>query len=71
MLLVFGYLAYKQTMAIATIFLHRTEIPMWQLTLASLIFGALFLFMILCFTVTRLPPAGWSPELRLSSARSS
>ncbi len=57
MLCVFGYIAYKQTTSIVGIFLHRAEIPMWQLTLTSLIFSTLFLFMILYFTVTRLPPS--------------
>ena len=56
MLLVFGYLAYKQTMAIVDIFLQRATIPMWQLTVLSLVFSTIFLFLILYFTVTRLPP---------------
>lgn len=57
MLCVFGYLAYKQSVSIIGIILHRAEIPLWQLTLVSLIFGTMFLFMILYFTVTRLPPS--------------
>ena len=56
MLLVFGYLAYKQTMAIVDILLQRATIPMWQLTVLSLVFSTIFLFLILYFTVTRLPP---------------
>lgn len=56
MLLVFGYITYIQTTSIAAMILHRAEVPMWQLTLSSLIFGTIFLFMILYFTVTRLPP---------------
>ena len=56
MLLVFGYLAYKQTVAIVDILLQRATIPMWQLTVLSLVFSTIFLFLILYFTVTRLPP---------------
>ena len=56
MLLVFGYLAYKQTMAIVDLLLQRATIPMWQLTVLSLVFSTIFLFLILYFTVTRLPP---------------
>lgn len=67
MLLVFGYIASKQTASVVGIFLHRAEIPMWQLTLTSLIFSTIFLFMILFFTITRLPPkdsaAGVEPRI--------
>lgn len=56
MLVVFGYLAYKQTLSIAGIILHRADVPMWQLTVLSLVFSTIFLFLILYFTVTRLPP---------------
>ena len=56
MLLVFGYLASKQVMSVLSIIAHRAEIPMWELTLTSLIFSTIFLFLILYFTVTRLPP---------------
>lgn len=67
MLLVFGYIAYKQTTSIVGIAIHRAEIPMWQLTLTSLIFSTIFLFMILYFTITRLPPkqnaAGLEPRI--------
>ena len=56
MVLVFGYLAAKQTAAVFGVILNRAEIPMWQLTLTSLIFGTTFMFMVLYFTMTRLPP---------------
>jgi protein-S-isoprenylcysteine O-methyltransferase Ste14 len=67
MLLIFGYLAYEQATKIVSIILHRATIPMWQPLLASLIFGTIFLFLILYFTVTRLPPrniaVGMEPRL--------
>lgn len=56
MLLVFGYIASRQTASIVAIFLNRAEVPMWQLTLTSLVFSTIFLLMILYFTITRLPP---------------
>ena len=56
MLLVFGYLAYKQLLSVAGLVMHRAEIPLWELNLTSLIFSTIFLFLILYFTVTRLPP---------------
>ncbi len=67
MVLVFGYLTAKQTAAVFGIILNRAEIHMWQLTLASLIFGTTFMFMVLYFTMTRLPPkdsaAGLEPRI--------
>lgn len=56
MLLVFGYLACQQALRIAGIILHRAETPMWGLSLAALISSTIFLFLILLFTLTRLPP---------------
>ena len=56
MMMVFGYLASQQTLRIVGIILHRAETPMWGLGLAALIFSTIFLFLILFFTVTRLPP---------------
>lgn len=67
MLLVFGYLATKQAVAIIGIILHRAETPMWELSLLALIFSSIFLFLILYFTITRLPPrdsaAGLEPRI--------
>lgn len=55
MLLVFGYLAYKQTLSVAVIIARRADVPMWQLTVISMIVSTIFLFLILYFTMTRLP----------------
>lgn len=55
MLLVFGYLAYKQTLSVAVIMARRADVPMWQLTVISMIVSTIFLFLILYFTMTRLP----------------
>ena len=56
MLLIFGYLAYQQGMLLVTIIVHRVEVPLWQLRLTSLTFSTIFLFLVLYFTLTRLPP---------------
>lgn len=56
MLLIFGYLAYEQTKLLITIIVHRVEVPLWQLRLTSLTFSTIFLFLVLYFTLTRLPP---------------
>lgn len=67
MMLVFTYIAAKQTLAIAGLVIHRAETPMWQLSLLSLVFGTIFLFLILFYTITRLPPrdhaAGLEPRV--------
>jgi protein-S-isoprenylcysteine O-methyltransferase Ste14 len=67
MLLIFGYLASKQVLTVLAVIQHRAQIPLWELTLASLIFSTIFLFLILYFTVTRLPPrntaAGLEPRI--------
>ena len=67
MLLVFGYLGYMQTVALAVIFARRGDSSMWQLNVASLVVSTLFLFMILYFTLMRLPPknaaSGLEPRL--------
>lgn len=56
MLVVFGYMTIKQIMSIATIIVHRAEVPLWELKAASTIFSTIFLVLILYFTITRLPP---------------
>lgn len=56
MLLVFGYLAVKQLELLVAITLHHAEVAMWPLRITSLTFSTIFLFLILYFTVTRLPP---------------
>ena len=56
MLMVFGYMTIKQIMSIATIIVHRAEVPLWELKAASTIFSTIFLVLILYFTITRLPP---------------
>lgn len=67
MLLVFGFLAINQSAAIIGLVQQRAEIPMWQLALTSLVVSTIFLFLILFFTLTRLPPrdsaAGIEPRL--------
>ncbi len=67
MVLVFGYLTAKQTAAVFGIISNSAEIYMWQLTLTSLIFGTTFMFMVLYFTMARLPPidsaAGLEPRI--------
>lgn len=67
MLLVFGFLAITQSAAIIRLVQHRAEVSMWQLSLTSLVFSTIFLFLILFFTLTRLPPrdsaAGIEPRL--------
>ena len=55
MLLVFGYLGYMQALAVAQMFSRRADTAMWQLSITSMIVSTLFLFMILYFTLTRLP----------------
>ena len=56
MLMVFGLMAYKQGILIVDIIRHRAEVPLWELRLLSVTFSTIFLFLILYFTVTRLPP---------------
>jgi protein-S-isoprenylcysteine O-methyltransferase Ste14 len=67
MLSVFGYMAYTQFMSMAGIIVHRAQIPLWELTLTSMIFSTIFLLLILYFTITRLPPrnsaAGVEPRV--------
>lgn len=67
MLSVFGYLAYSQVKSIAGIIAYRSQIPLWELKLISLIFSTIFLLLILYFTITRLPPrnsaAGVEPRI--------
>lgn len=67
MLSVFGYLAYSQVELIAGIIAFRSQIPLWELKLISLIFSTIFLLLILYFTITRLPPrnsaAGVEPRI--------
>ena len=71
MLIVFGFMAYRQTLSIIGVVIHRETIPMWQLNLTALIFGTIFLFLILYFTVNRLPPrdsaAGIEPRVTASA----
>lgn len=56
MLLVFGYLCFRQIETLVAMIIHRDEIEMWPLRVTSLFFSTMFLFLILYFTVTRLPP---------------
>lgn len=67
MLLWFGYATYLQGFSIAGTIIHRADIPMWQLSLVSLIASSVFLLLILYFTITRLPPrdsaAGIEPRV--------
>lgn len=67
MLSIFGYLACKQILAIAGTVIHRAEVPLWQLYLLSQAFSTVFLFLVLYFTLTRLPPrdtaAGLEPRM--------
>lgn len=67
MLLIFGFLAWRQVIAIQTLFALRDSIPLWGLALASAIVSSGFLVAILYFTVTRLPPrssaAGLAPRI--------
>jgi sterol desaturase/sphingolipid hydroxylase (fatty acid hydroxylase superfamily)/protein-S-isoprenylcysteine O-methyltransferase Ste14 len=56
MLLIFGFLAYKQVDAIQLLLHFRDQIPFWGLALASQLVGAAFLSVILFYTITRLPP---------------
>lgn len=67
MLLIFGYLAYKQVTTIQLLLQFRGQIPLWGLALASQLLGAAFLSVILYYTITRLPPkssaAGITPRL--------
>jgi len=56
MLLVFGYLAYKQTIAGIGIIAQHSNTPLWQLSVVSIVFSTIFVVLILYFTVTRLPP---------------
>lgn len=56
MLLIFGYLATNQVLTVLAVVRDRAQIPLWELTLTSMIFSTIFLFLILYFTVTRLPP---------------
>ena len=67
MLLWFGFAIYMQVFSIAGAVIHRAEIPMWQLNLVSVVATTVFLFMIVYFTVMRLPPrdtaAGLEPRI--------
>ncbi len=56
MLLIFGYLTYKQSLALAALIAQRETNPMWELAMISRIAGTLFLIFVVYFTATRLPP---------------
>lgn len=67
MLVVFGAMAVNQAATVVSLIQHRAEIPAWQLSLMSLVASTIFLFLILFYTLTRLPPrdtaAGVEPRL--------
>lgn len=67
MLLIFGFLAWKQVGAIQALITYRDAIPLWGLALTSQLVSAAFLAVILYFTITRLPPrasaAGITPRI--------
>ncbi len=67
MLMIFGFLAYKQVGAIQLLVTFRDQIPLWGLALTSQLVSAAFLAVILYFTITRLPPrssaAGITPRI--------
>lgn len=56
MLLIFGYLCFKQIIAFVISFEVRDKITFWPLALLSQLCGVLFVVLILYYTVTRLPP---------------
>ena len=67
MLLIFGFLAWRQVIAIQTLFALRDSIPLWGLAFASCVVSSGFLVAILYYTITRLPPrssaAGIMPRI--------
>lgn len=56
MLLIFGYLFLKQILSLMISFRLREFIGYWPLASLSQLLGAIFMGMVLYFTVTRLPP---------------
>ena len=56
MLIVFGYLGYKQAISILATAVHGDGTLLMQLALVSQVFGTAFLALIIYFTATRLPP---------------
>lgn len=67
MLLIFGYLCFRQVIAFVISFELRDKIPFWPLALLSQLCSVLFVGLILYYTLTRLPPresaAGIMPRL--------
>ena len=67
MLLIFGYLGFRQVLSFIISFDLRDKIALWPLALLSQLCGVLFVSLILYYTVTRLPPrdnaAGMMPRL--------
>ncbi|WP_168219772.1 sterol desaturase family protein [Pseudotabrizicola formosa] len=56
MLLIFGYLAVEKIFAIQFIFQHSDQIPQAGLILVSQVVSALFVLLVVYFTMVRLPP---------------
>jgi protein-S-isoprenylcysteine O-methyltransferase Ste14 len=67
MLLIFGYLCFRQVIAFVVSFELRDKISFWPLALLAQLCGVLFVGLILYYTLTRLPPresaAGIMPRL--------
>jgi protein-S-isoprenylcysteine O-methyltransferase Ste14 len=67
MLLIFGYLCFRQVLAFVISFDLRDKIALWPLALTSQLCGVIFVSLILYYTITRLPPrenaAGIMPRL--------